>query len=137
MEIVLKKTEILEVFARAVPSDQHMLQMFAAAATKGVALPYTEGLCEALACIDFAVPGYAAEMISRIASVKGIGESQYESLVQIASEIYATCGAVQSADADEFGSPLFTHEPRLKKGKNPEFEACAEGLWYAVEVKAP
>ncbi len=101
MEEILKKAEILEMFASTVPADQHMLQMFAAAATKGVAFPYTEGLCEALACIDFAVPGYAGEMISRIAGVKGLGESQYESLIQIASEIYATCGAVQSADADD------------------------------------
>src|SRR5687768_17095639 len=96
----MNASEILKLFADRIPSadNAHMLRAFSAAAKKGTSLPFIFGLTRALEIIDDAAPGYATEMIQRMASVAGIGNEQYEQLLQILCEIYIAEGAVVSAD---------------------------------------
>ena len=102
-----------------------------------IVLPFTFGLLRVLSRIEDACVGYSKEMIDRMASIEGTGEKQYESLLQILAEIYVTGGAVEVADRNENGGEFFTHEPGITGQKNPEFESCSNGIWYAVEVKTP
>ncbi len=114
-----------------------MLHYFAAHAAHGNVRPFVAELAQALATIDTAVPSLAVEMLDRIAAIRGIGEDPYESIIQILAEIYVAEGAVTTADRDDVAHPVFSHEPRTPGGKNPEFDACGGGRWYAVEVKTP
>jgi len=115
-----------------------MFNYFAKLSAEKIVVPFTFGLANALGVIEEVSPGYASEMIERMASVKGIGNEPYESLLQILGEIYVTSGAALAVDLGENGEKLFTHEPRsTKNSKNPEFESRSNSVWYAVEVKTP
>lgn len=114
-----------------------MLHYFAAHAATGNVKPFVAELADALSALDMASPSLAVEMLARIAEIRGIGEDQYEAIIQILAEIFVASGAVATADRDERGAPLFIHEPSSRGGKNPEFETCVRGCWYAVEVKTP
>jgi hypothetical protein len=115
-----------------------MLSYFSRCAAGGIFPPFTAGLLDSLWDIEQVSPGYAKEMITRIAGIRGEGNEQYELLLQICAEVYVTRGATISADSDEQSKKLFKHEPTaVKNSKNPEFEARANGCWYAVEVKTP
>lgn len=78
----MEASEALSLFVNIIhfSPDAHMLFWFAECASKGIIHPFTFGLCAALADIDTAVPGYAKEMLCRIARVAGTGEDQYEAL---------------------------------------------------------
>lgn len=114
-----------------------MLGWFHRAAAAGAVPPFLGGLCWALGMIDRAAPGYAHEKVRRLAAIPGTGVDPYEAVVQELAEVYAAAGAVEVADRNEDGVPVFIHEPRVAGGKNPEFESCYEGIVYAVEVKTP
>ena len=135
----MKFSEALELFVSVVPSEQdaHMLCWFASEAKAGRIYPFTAGLLNALTVVEDAAPGYAHEMLKRIASVPGTGEEQYEALLQSCAEVYVTRGAAERADADKDGKLLFGHEPGDGGQKNPELECCAGGVWFAVEAKTP
>jgi len=135
----MRPSELLAYFCNSIPNEypKHMLCFFAAHASKGNVLPFTFGLLRVLGRIEDACAGYSKEMIDRMAAIDGTGERQYETLLQILAEIYVTGGAVEVADRDENGRECFTHEPGTKGQKNPEFETCSNGIWYAVEVKTP
>jgi hypothetical protein len=136
--MTMKATDVLQLFRDQIPTSGHMLSYFSRGAARGIFPPFTTGLLDSLWDIEQASPGYAAEMINRIAGIRGEGNEQYESLLQICAEVYVTRGATISADSDEHGKKLFKHEPTAaKNSKNPEFEAKANGCWYAVEVKTP
>lgn len=132
-------SDVLKSFILNVPVTypDHMFCYFAMHAANGNIRPFARGLFTALDRVDKACSGYANEMISRIAAIKGAGDAQYEALLQILAEIYVTCGAVEAADRDEAGRELFRHEPAINDQKNPEFESRAANIWYAVEVKTP
>jgi hypothetical protein len=125
-------------FLRRIPTEypRHMLCYFAGHAEQGRDLPFAANLFDALDIVETAVPGYANEMIARIAAIEGTGEDQYETILSILAEIYVSAGLCHEAD-DEDGIPQFTHEPSLGRQKNPEFEVCVGGQWCAVEVKNP
>jgi hypothetical protein len=93
-------------------------------------------LIKTLAQIDSTIPGYASEMISRLAGIEGTGEGKYESMLQILAEIYVTQGVVESADKKD-GVIQVVHEPGTRGKKNPECEALIAGRWCAIEVKTP
>lgn len=135
----MRPSEIQQYFFEQVPNEypEHMFCFFAKCASSGVVHPFVFGLVGALSRINDATPGYAKAMIDRIAAIGKTGETQYESLTQILSEIYVTEGAVAAADRDENGREMLNHEPSVNGGKNPEFESCSNGIWYAVEVKTP
>lgn len=135
----MRPSEVLKLFYDIIPQKypEHMFCYFAANAARGVVLPFAHGLVRALWRVDNAAPGYAEEMLKRMAGIKNTGEAQYEALIQIVSEIYVTVGAVESADRDVDHKEMFTHEPSVLGEKNPEFEASANGYWYANEVKTP
>ena len=130
--------QLLALFLEMVPSEypRHMLCFFAANAAKGNILPFTTSLLSSLSKIDDASPGYAREMVGRIAAIRETGEGQYEALLEILAEIYVTAGAVEKADREE-GKALFRHEPGPRGMKNPEFEVRFNGHWCAIEVKTP
>lgn len=131
--------DVLARFFTTIPVEypKHMFCYFAANAAIGHVRPFVRGLVHALDRIDKAAPGYAAKVIDRMASIEGTGEAQYEALLEICTEVYVTSGAVQTADRGGDGRELFRREPALFGGKNPEFEVCSGGIWYAVEVKTP
>ncbi len=135
----MRPSEVLKMFCDIIPQryPEHMFCFFAANAAQGNVLPFAHGIIRALWRIDNAAPGYAEEMLKRMAAIKNTGEDQYEALIQIVSEIYVTVGAVESADRNADHSEMFAHEPGAARQKNPEFEACANGHWYANEVKTP
>lgn len=132
--------ELVKLFFMTVPFEYptHMLCYFATNAAIGEVRPFVHGLCTALRRIEEVSPGYAKEMLERIAAIRGKGEDQYEAILQLLAEIYVTEGAAVVADRGEDGRPLFRHEPTVgARDKNPEFESRADGIWYAVEVKTP
>lgn len=134
----MSESSTLELFLKEIPQTRtHMLCWFASEAANGRIRDFLAALISALTMIDAVTPGYAKEMIGRIASIKGLGVKPYEAIVQILGEIYVTTGALDAADRDTQREYLFAHEPRVKKGKNPEFEVRADGIWFAVEVKTP
>jgi hypothetical protein len=130
--------ELLAMFLDKIPAEypKHMLCFFAANAAQGTLLPLTKGLLRVVGFVESSLPGYAAEMLGRIAAIQGKGESQYEAILSILAEIYVTGGLLEQADYKE-GKPLFAHEPGPKGKKNPEFEVCVSGHWFAIEVKSP
>jgi hypothetical protein len=115
---------------------EHMLCFFAANLARGNHITFAIDLLDALDAVDSATPGYASEMLQRIGSIDGVGEEQYEAVLQILAEIYVTSGLVRKADRSE-GVSFFTHEPSLGQQKNPEFEVRISNNWLVVEVKAP
>lgn len=135
----MSPSELLQYFCGTIPQQypKHMFCYFAANAARGNILPFLFGLLRALGRIENACPGYAKEMIDRMEAIEGTGERQYESLLQILAEVYVTAGGAEAADRDENGRELFSHEPGQTGQKNPEFESCSNGNWYAVEVKTP
>lgn len=134
----MKFEDALKLFLDTIPAEypKHMLCYFAANAARGVVLPFTVGLCRTLAEIDSASPGYAAEMIGRLAGIAGTGEAQYEAVLQILAEVYVTQGIVAAASHGGV-APQIAHEPGPSGKKNPECEALIAGTWCAIEVKAP
>jgi hypothetical protein len=130
--------DALTLFLERIPSEypKHMLCYFAGNAARGVVLPFVNGLCRALAEIDSATPGYANEMMNRLAAIKDKGEAQYEAILQILAEIYVTQGVVEAASHTGVG-PQVAHEPGPSGKKNPECEALIAGHWCAIEVKTP
>ncbi len=130
--------DALKLFLAMIPAEcpKHMLCSFAAAAKRGVVLPFTFGLCRTFAEIDSATPGYAAEMLSRLAAIDGTGEAQHEAVLQILAEVYVTQGVVAAASQED-AAPQIGHEPGPRGKKNPECEAFIAGMWCAIEVKAP
>lgn len=134
----MKASDILQLFVDTIPNayPEHMLCFFASNAAQGTILPFTSGLVSALGAVEDVTPGYAGEMLDRIAGVKGTGEDQYEAILQILSEVYVTSGVAEEADHAD-GSACFRHEPGEAGKKNPELEAKIAGHWCAVEVKAP
>lgn len=130
--------EALGIFLDRIPSEypKHMLCFFAANAERGVVLPVVAGLCRSLAEIDSATPGYAKEMVERLAAIKDTGEAQYEAVLQILAEIYVTQGIVEAATR-QGAVPQVAHEPGPTGKKNPECEAVIAGHWCAIEVKTP
>ncbi|QDV35676.1 hypothetical protein [Tautonia plasticadhaerens] len=135
----MQPSELVAYFCKMIPQKypDHMFCYFSANAAKGNIKPFVFGLIQALGTIEDASPEYAFSMIDRMASMPGAGEKQYEALLQILCEIYVTAGAVEAADRTGDGKILFAHEPGQKGKKNPEFESCANEVWYAVEVKTP
>lgn len=131
--------DALMLFITKIPIEypKHMLCYFASNAAQGTVMPFLECLVRTLAEIDSSIPGYAAEMIDRLAQIKGTGEAQYEALLQILAEIYVMQGVVEAAHRNEAGRALVTHEPGLSGQKNPECEALIAGRWCALEVKTP
>lgn len=132
------KNKILALFIDNISGvyPQHMLHLFAEQAAKGNLLPLVNGLIDILENINKSTPEYAKEMLERIGKIKGVGIPQYETIISILAEIYVTGGF--HALADKNGSKiLFFHEPAFNNKKNPEFEVCISGHWFAVEVKAP
>jgi len=130
--------DALDLFLAKIPAEypRHMLCYFANNANHGVVLPFLRGLLQALCEIDLAMPGYAEEMLDRLAGIKETGEAQYENLLQYLAEIYVTQGVVEAAD--RHGTAVHvSHEPGLQGAKNPECEALLVGYWCAIEVKTP
>lgn len=134
MSIETIRTEFLRTIPTQYP--RHMLCFFANNMAQGREFPFATALFEALDKVESLVPGYANEMISRIAAIENTGEDQYESILSILAEIYVTAGLCVRADVDE-GVPQFTHEPALGQQKNPEFEVRVCAQWCAIEVKTP
>jgi hypothetical protein len=134
----MTEQELLATFLDKVSAEypKHMFHFFADRAARGILLPFTKGLLRVVGFVESSSPGYAAEMLERIAAVQGIGESQYEALLAILAEIYVTGGLLEQAD-HQGGKPLFVHEPGPKGKKTPEFEVCVSGYWFAIEVKTP
>jgi hypothetical protein len=130
--------DALKLVVDKIPTEypNHMLCHFAANAARGVVLPFTAGLCRTLAEIDSATPGYAAEMIARLAAITRTGEEQYEAFLQILAEVYVTQGVVEAASRG-IAAPQIVHEPGPSGKKNPECEAIIAGTWCAIEVKTP
>ena len=126
----MSPSELLELFYTTIPQNypDHMFCYFSHHAARGRILPFVVGLLRAMGRIEEASPGYAREMLDRMAAIRGKGEPQYEGLLQILSELYVTAGAVEVADEDESGSPFFNHEPTIHDSKNPEFETRSQGL---------
>lgn len=135
----MTQQETLIMFLRkiSIRYPEHMLCYFAANAALGRVLPFLAGLVQTLTEIDSAIPGYANEILDRIALIKGTGVAQYEAILQILAEVYVTQGIVSAADRDDCGKPQVVHEPGERGQKNPECEAFIAGRWCAVEVKAP
>lgn len=134
----LTTSEVIKEFVRRIPHERvHMLHYFSGNASVGLVKPFVVELSELLSSLEQAEPGIAIEMIDRIAAIGGIGEVQFEGIIQILAELYVAGGALQTAGSGLDSQPLFCHEPRKSGGKNPEFEACSTGKWYAVEVKTP
>ncbi len=80
----MTKRDILARFADEIPHDRtHMFCYFAVRAAKGDIRPFIASLVAALHQIEIAVPGYAARVVQRIASIRGIGEEPYEAIIQI------------------------------------------------------
>lgn len=134
----MTRDEVLKLFVLRVPNEypKHMLCYFAANAARGITLPFLDSLVAALAEIDTATPGYAREMVDRIAAIPGTGEQQYEAVLQILGEIYVVRGVVRVADRD--GQRVrIRHEPGGAGEKNPECDATISGVPVAVEVKTP
>lgn len=131
-------TDALKLFLERIPSEypKHMLCYFAANAARGIVFPFVNGLCCALAEIDSATPGYANEMLNRLAAIKDTGEAQYEAVLQVLAEIYVTQGVVKAASHTGV-VPQVAHEPGPSGKKNPECEAMIAGHWCAIEVKTP
>ena len=133
----MTKAEILARFVADIPHDRtHMFCYFAGRAAMGDIRPFVASLISALHQVEVASPGFAPQVIQRIASIRGIGEEPYEAIIQVLSEVYVACGAVHVADS-EAGSPLFAPEPGSAGAKNPEYEVRISGHWLAVEVKSP
>lgn len=131
--------EAVKLFVDTIPAEfpaQHMLSYFAANAMRGHLLPFPVGLCRTLADVDSASPGYAVEMLGRLAAIGGTGVDQYEAVLQILAEIYVTQGLVAAASEGR-NAPQVAHEPGPSGKKNPECEALVVGTWCAIEVKAP
>ncbi len=127
-------TEALCLFLEKIPAEypKHMLCYFAGNAARGTLLPFTVGLLKCLAELDSAMPGYAKEVLDRIAGIKGTGEPQYEAVLEILGEMYVTQGVVEAAHGANV-----SHEPGRAGGKNPECEALIADCWCAIEVKTP
>lgn len=134
----MTQEQILSLFLEKIPAayPEHMLCFFAANAARGHLLPFTKALLRALGEIEAASPGYAEDTLTRMAAIRGTGETQYEYLLEILAEMYVCEGLATQADTVN-GSRLFAREPGAKGKKNPELEACVSGNWCAVEVKAP
>ena len=134
----MTRDEVTLEFLKRIPFEypKHMLCAFAREAAAGRNLPFLEALVGVLARIDTVNPGYAVEMLNRIAGVTGTGEHQYEAILQVLAEIYVTGGVLAGADVDA-GKPCFAHEPAAAAGKNPECEVRIAGRWCAIEVKMP
>ena len=133
----MTKPAILARFVDEIPHDRtHMFCYFAGRAAMGDVRPFVASLVTALHQIEVVAPGYAAQAIERIASIRGIGEEPYEAIIQVLSEVYVACGAVHAADT-EARAGLFASEPGAAGTKNPEFEVSISGHWLAVEVKSP
>jgi hypothetical protein len=99
--------------------------------------PFIQQLALVLYDIDQVYQGYALEMIGRITRCKGQLPDRYEELLTMLAEIHVTHRAIIVAD-EVNGEKIFVHEPRSHaNGKNPEFRSCTNGIYYAVEVKAP
>lgn len=133
------KADVLEMFSEKFPHqyEKHMFSWFSLNASRGVILPFTMSLMEALWVVESVCAGFAAETIDRMAAIGGKGEDQFESLMQICAEVFIAAGAADVVDADD-GDSCFRHEPRSRKcGKNPEFEFRYDNVWIAVEVKTP
>jgi hypothetical protein len=133
----MPRDEILANFLELIPTQypEHMLCYFADNATRGVELPFLSALLNALALVDGMSPGYAREIIERIAAIRGTGEDQYEAILSILAEVYVTAGLAPNADQDD-DDTYFNHEPAIANQKNPEFEIRVNGDWCAIEVKA-
>ena len=129
---------IKAAFLERIPSEysHHMLSYFSYSLARGDELPFTSALIGALDKVDSFAPGYSNEMLSRIAAIENIGESQYESILSILAEIYVTSGLCEKADVED-GYLQFKHEPAVGHQKNPEFEVRVNGQWCAIEVKTP
>jgi hypothetical protein len=134
----MNKDEALALFLDRIPSEypEHMLCFFAGNGKNGRVLPFLNGLSLVLAAIDTVTPGYASEMLDRIAGISGTGEAQYEAVLQVLAEVYVTGGAAAVADRDD-EAVHFLHEPGASGKKNPEFEVRILGRWCAIEVKTP
>lgn len=141
MSLHLTPDDVRQLFAETIStSDQgHMLCYFANAGRHPQATlpPFLVGLCRALSRIDRVSPGLALKFLKTISSIKGIGEDQFEQILQVLSEVYVFEGAAAVADIDPQGGFLFDHEPGSSSGKNPELASSAGGIRYSVEVKAP
>jgi len=136
--VAMQQVDALQLFLDKIPSKypEHMLCYFALNAQHGVVLPFLLGFTRTLAEIDSASPGYAEEMLQRLAGIKQTGEAQYEAVLQILGEIYVTQGVVEAADREN--NVVFVgHEPGPHGNKNPECEARIRGQWCAIEVKTP
>lgn len=134
----LTETDVVQEFvSRVLHEPVHMLHWFAAHAASGEVKPFVSDLAEALTKLDRAKPSLASEILDRLASVKGLGETPYEGLIQLLAEVYVMEGAVDFADHELSGTTCFEHEPGAAGSKNPEFEARTLGKWFAVEVKTP
>lgn len=129
---------IRTAFVERIPaeSQRHMLSFFSDNTARGIDLPFVSALIEALDKVDSTVPGYANEMLSRIAAIENIGEDQYETILSILAEIYVSAGLCERADIEN-ENHQFTHEPAVGQQKNPEFEVRVSGQWCAIEVKTP
>ena len=113
-----------------------MLCFFSNNLARGIDLPFVSALFAALDKVDFTIPGYANEMLSRISAIENTGEDQYEAILSILAEIYVTAGLCERADIVN-GNPQFTHEPATAQQKTPEFEVRVNDQWCAIEVKTP
>jgi hypothetical protein len=133
----MSREEVLASFLELIPAQypEHMLCYFASNAARGVELPFLSALVDALELVDRMSPGYAREIIERIAAIRGTGEDQYEAILSILAEVYVTAGLAPNADRD--GDEMcFNHEPAIANQKNPEFEIRVDGDWCVIEVKA-
>lgn len=134
----MKASEVLNLFKSNIPSENgtHMLSYFAGNAQRGIIRPFLSELVGVIAEIDSAMPGYADEMLGRLAGIKGVGVEKYEALLQNLAEIYVTQGVVEAAERKGISIQV-AHEPGPRGKKNPECEAYIAGHWCALEVKTP
>ena len=116
--------------------DSHVMWWMMDLLSKGIMLPFHQGLISALQAIEEAASGYAAMQTSRIAQIPlPIDDNARERLYQILGEIYCASGAAETADRIT-GKTALAIEPG-SGGMAPEFESCSKSMWYAVEVKTP
>ena len=134
----MTRPELVALFLENIPeeSPKHMLCFFAANLAREKDISFTNDLLEVLGAMESVTPGYAIKMLQRIGSIAGVGEGQYEAVLQILAEIYVTSGLAREADYDD-GVIQFRHEPSLGEQKNPEFEVRINSNWLAIEVKTP
>lgn len=133
-----KEQLIAYVFQSKIFSEWHYFKFHFNFYKLGLEHPFAKSIIEALINVEKVIPGFAYNIIDRLASLSGRERHlpHYEQLLQVLAEIYVFNQAANYFSSND--NVKFIYEPTSGDSrKNPEFVIETNNYSVGIEVKQP